>query len=71
MVKFMAIFEDQIIGKGFLVALFVLGIFAFTTYKVIDADPTSAKEVFVALKEPFGYILAFYVGNRGTGLTAK
>lgn len=62
--------EDQLIGKGFLVALFVLAIFGFSIYKVIDADPASAKEVFNALKEPFGYILAFYIGNRGTGIVA-
>lgn len=62
----MGFIEDQLIGKGFLVALFVLGIFAFSVYKVIDADPTSAKDVFEALEEPFGYILAFYIGNRGT-----
>lgn len=62
----MSFIEDQLIGKGFLVALFVLGIFGFAVYKVIDADPNSAKDVFEALKEPFGYILAFYIGNRGT-----
>jgi len=61
----MSIVEDQIIGKGFIVSLFALAVFAYAVYAVIKADPTNSKEVFMTLKEPFSMILAFYLGNRG------
>ena len=63
--------EEQLIGKGFIVSLVLLFIFAFSVYQVIQADPSNAKEVFMALKEPIGYILAFYIGNRGPGIATK
>ena len=68
---YIPLIEEQLIGKGFIVSLVLLFIFAFSVYQVIQADQSNAKEVFMALKEPIGYILAFYIGNRGPGIATK
>jgi hypothetical protein len=64
----MAIVEDNLIGKGLIIALAVLGIAGYLMVKA-SADPSQAAVVLKEMWPYFGMVVSFYLGSRGSGQT--
>lgn len=60
----MDIMEDKLIGKGFIVAIMVIGLVGVISYKTLTPD--NGMEILKELLPYFGMAVAFYLGNRGS-----
>lgn len=60
----MGFIEDQLIGKGFIVAIMVIGLVGVIS--VLTLTPDNGIEILKELLPYFGMAVAFYLGNRGS-----
>lgn len=66
----MGVFEDQLIGKGLLISLAVIGLVGYTIHKIVLVQPDQALPIFKEMLPYFGMVVTFYLGSRGQN-TAK
>lgn len=59
----MSISEDQIIGKGFIIAIMVIGLVGMVAYRTLT--PENGMDVLKEFLPYFGMAVAFYLGDRG------